>query len=135
MDSNKINFKEKQWSHYRNLDHIYCPALKSLVKFNSDGFYHMINKTNRRKRTARAQHSRLALIPLIKPTIKLAKKINETRIEKKKMLNGQKIITCYALIARVGKDLCPIKVIIRKISNGSYFFHSIMRLNTKKHPD
>lgn len=126
-------FKEKQWAHYQSLNCVYCPALKSTVKFNSDGFYHMINKSNRRRRNAKAQRSRLSLIPLIKPTIRLAKKINETRVEEKKMMNGQKIVICYALVAQVGQNKCPVKVIIRKISNGAYYFHSIMRLNTKKH--
>lgn len=127
-------FKNKQKAHYQSLIEVDCPALRSKVKFNSDGYYHMIFRSSRKRRTVRAQCSRLALIPLIKPTLKEAKGIFRTRVMDQKMLNGQKIVTCYALVAKVGKDKIPVKVIVRKISNGALYFHSIMRMSkNKKH--
>lgn len=130
IDSKKIDCK----AHYQSLIDVYCPVLKCRVKFNADGFYHMIFKTSRKKRTHKEQFARLALIPLIKPVIRNAKKIDETRVEDKIMsANGQKITMYHSLISRVGKRAVPIKVVVRKDGNGAYFFHSVMRLsnNTK----
>jgi hypothetical protein len=125
-------FVEERKMHYNSLTSVYCSPLKACVHFNSDGFYHMIFKTNRRKRKISAQFARLALIPLIKPVIKNAKKIQETRIEKGKKMRGEKIETFHALVEVVGKCNVRVKVVIRKVENGGFFFHSIMRLSRQK---
>jgi hypothetical protein len=121
------DFKDNCKRHYSSLTIVYCPALQSHVNFSSDGFYHMIFSSNRRRRNVSEQYSRLALIPLIKPVLKNAKKIDEARIEENKKLRGEKIETCFALVENVGKRNVRVKVIVRKTGNGKFYFHSVMR--------
>jgi hypothetical protein len=122
--------KKKYRVMYFKLDSVYCPVLKSRVKFNSDGFYHMLFKNSREKRTVNAQYGRLILIPLLKPVLRCAKRIHETRIEEIKVRSIPKVQTCHALIEYVGDDLdAKVKVVVRQIGNGSYYFHSAMKMN------
>jgi hypothetical protein len=82
FDTDKhTEYKTRQKQHYLSLDAVYCPALKSCVNFRADGYYHMLYKTNRQRRTVAEQHSRICLVPLLVPVLKKAKSIKETRVE------------------------------------------------------
>lgn len=125
--------RNKSKTHYFNLSQVYCPALKANVTFNSDGFYHMLFKSNREKRTVAVQHSRLVLVPLLKPVLMKAKTIKETRVIEVKIAGVTKVQTCYALIEYVGNGHdAKVKVVVRKTGSGGYFFHSAMKLGNKK---
>lgn len=128
----KVKIKEslgdKAKRQYQALTPVYSPLLKGTIYFNSDGYYHMVFKSNRERRKAKARDTRFTLIPLIIPTILNAKSIDEVRMTEREM-RGQKIISCFALVANVGdKKRCKVKVVVRKLQGGEYFFHSVMRL-------
>lgn len=122
------DYKKKCYEHYQSLVSIYSPVLKARITFNSDGFYHMIFKSSRRRRKRNDQYNRLALIPLIKPVIQTATRIDEVRIEEEATLKGQKIVSYHALVATVSQKNCRVKVVVRKLENGEYHFHSVMKL-------
>lgn len=131
FDSEKFKESKKKYKEmYFKLDSVYCSVLKAHVKFNSDGFYHMLFKTSREKRTVAGQYNRLILIPLLKPVLHNAKRIHETRIDEVKIRSVKKTRTCYALIEYVGDELdAKVKVVVRQIGTGGYFFHSAMKMN------
>lgn len=123
--------KSKARDRYDKLGEIYCRPLKAHVKFNADGYYHMLFKSNREKRTVTEQHSRLVLIPLIKPVLYKANKIHETRIDTVKIRSVSKTLTCFSFIEYVGENSdVKIKVVVRQTgTSGGYFFHSVMKMN------
>lgn len=137
--SRHAELKQKARQQYNELGGIYCEPLKARVNFNADGYYHMLFKSSREKRTVAQQYSRLVLVPLIKPVLYNAKKIHETRIEEVNIRGVKKVRTCYSLIEYVGENLdVKVKVVVRQTGSGNYYFHSVMKVNkgprNQKHP-
>lgn len=125
-----LELKKLTKERYSKLGEIYCYPLKNHVKFNSDGFYHMLFKSSREKRTVAQQHARLVLVPLIKPVLYNAKRIHETRIDEVYVNGVKKTRTCYSFIEYVGENQdVKVKVVVRKIENGGLYFHSVMKVN------
>jgi len=113
---------------YKTLDPIYCPALQTIIHFNSRGFNHLIFKGNK-KRTDAIIRERLSLLPLATSVLQTSCEITEirTRIE----TNQHKTVqaTYYALEASADNKT-RIRVIIRQIgAKGSCHFFSIFKLN------
>ncbi len=121
-------FIEKWRVKYKNLNPVYCPALKETINFNSEGFNHILYK-NRVRRTVKEIEYRLPLINLICPVIKNSKNASLRVVTK--IIKGREIkVNYYALTAEVGKKKpCTIKVIlIKKGLKGKLSFHSVMKI-------
>ncbi len=119
-------------SYYRALVAVMCPALKDTVSFPSDGFNHLIYKSHRSERDRSSQVMRFKLLAravyLIGTTTTFQEydeTIREFTVKRyKKKIKETKAVQYWGIIAIV--DNRKIKVIVRKIGNGSLHFWSVV---------
>ena len=138
---NKIKFeqlKKQRRSQYKKYIKCCCPALKDIIHFTSDGFYHLRYKVSGRQRTIKEQMYKLGLLPLVIPVIKNAKKIDfykqaNTSIGRKKRKGKivKKDVQYWSLVELVGKQKIKIKVIVRRVGTGKIIFWSVMKYRKK----
>ena len=107
---------------YKGLNPIWCPAIKSMVVFNSRGWKHLRFDGTGKRRDPKDLIMRLKLIPSISSVIENARSIKIYR--RKDVL--------YYLITQ--EDERNIRVVLRKVRNGKTHFYSIFRGNKTKKP-
>ena len=111
---------------------VFCPAIRDYVSFNTKGFNHLRFKTNNTPRNPKEAMYKLGLLPLVRPVIHLATKVDkyERRLSpvggsRKKVL---KEVEYWGLIAVVGKQNIKIRVVLRKLVNSrEIHFWSVMK--------
>ena len=127
-----IKEKNKAYKMYQKIRQVFCPYLKQKVIFNSKGFRHLIYKSGHIKRDEKTQLFRIKLLPLAYRLLQVTTTVQEedfyrSSLEVKehgKRLKRIKKIYYYGFIAII--DGWKIKVIVKKIGNGQYFFWSII---------
>lgn len=139
--TDKTKFKQlknQRQNQYKKYTKCCCPALKNIIHFTSDGFYHLRYKVSGRERTIKEQMYKLGLLPLVIPVIKNAKKIDfykqaNISIGRKKRKGEivKKNIEYWSLVELVGKQKTKIKVIVRRIGTGKIIFWSVMKYRKK----
>lgn len=130
MDDKKIR------DLYKNIDHIWCPALDDHVAFANDGLRHLVRK-NGRRRTKREQARRFSLLPYAKEiiqddTVKITHGENITTHLAKQ--HGTTIlIQSRASFWTLTKDYgdTAITVVIRQIEHKKKHFFSIYDAKSK----
>jgi hypothetical protein len=127
----KKRMREKYQSLYSP---IHCKCLNQKINLNSHGFHHLLYNGSGRARSIRETRSRLVLIPLIIPVLRLA---TESSYEKRTVRKSRKhkdraiVVEMWGLEAEVGRiRKSRIKVIIRRENGGEFYFWSIMRIRT-----
>ena len=122
---------KKRKNDYLSWKPIYCVALGDYVSFNTRGFNHLRFKVDNTPRRSREAIYKMGLLPLVRPVIYQAKKIDKyvCRIapvggSRKKIY---KEIEYWSLISVVGKQEVKIKVILRKVGTGPVHFWSVMK--------
>jgi len=124
--------KDNAFKEYQQIEEVYCPNLKKKVVFNSNGFLHIIYKSKGKKREEPAQLMRLKLLSKAVEIIKATTTIQEYDSFTKEMLVKDHKLRVFKLtkveyfgyIAIISG--WKIKVIIKKIGNGSPFFWSVI---------
>jgi hypothetical protein len=121
-----------QKAFYDDIEPVYCPILKEKVVFNSDGFRHLLYKSNGEPRTTFERMYKLKLLPLVIVTIKNATGVDEERDIKvrvgRKKNSKVRQGKAYSLVALVGrKSPVHVRVILNKFGNGNLTFRSVMK--------
>lgn len=119
---------------YTSTSVIACPYFDSPIALTSDGFNHLLNKSNRQPRNIKEQRLKLRLL---KPALSILGKagtVQEYRstIEKwgepsKDGLSKTKPVEYWGFHDIVGAEVkVLVRVIVRKIGDGKYHFWSVM---------
>ncbi len=124
---------DRRRSDYRTWSPIYCSAVNEQVFFSANGFNHLRFNTDNSPRSPREAMYKLGLLPLVRPVIYAATRVQkyERRFSPvggstKKII---KEIEYWALEAIVGKQNTKIRVILRRIVGSNRIqFWSVMKL-------
>lgn len=115
--------------YYDSLGRVFCPILNCYVHFNSDGYRHLIYKTNRKKRNVKEQQYKLRFIKLIIPVLKHSSQLADWRFA-----DGKSDMQHYAVVYTVGKNPIKVRVIVKRTGDGQFNFHSVMGHENNKKP-
>lgn len=129
-DFNKV--KEKAEEFYSSVTEVLCPYLKEKISFNAMGMEHLNFKDRRKARTQQDQFMRLKLLHLAPKVLKLSSTLQGIceiksfeRIKKHSRIDNIMVnITYCEFIAVI--DEYRVKVIIKRIEKGEWFFWSII---------
>lgn len=129
---NYHKIKNRAYQEYKAIRQVRCPYLKQEVTFNSAGFRHLIYKGGHIKRDPSTQMLRFRLIQKAAALLAITTTIQEedlykSRIDVKKRdrrIKQTKEILYLGFIAII--DGWKIKVIVKKIGGGNYFFWSVI---------
>lgn len=130
------NIKNKVAREYKNIGSIYNPALKSNIRFNSNGFYHLRYDNNRSERNKKVQLNKLRFFNEAVRSIKISTTIQEYRRLDKIIDSKRSIVEWFAfwtIISFVNK--IRIKVIVRRVGgkDGQFHFWSVMPFWSLRH--
>jgi hypothetical protein len=117
---------------YRTWSPVFCPVLREYVFFHSQGFNHLRFKIDNTPRKPQEAMYKLGLLPLVRPVIHNATKVDkyERRLSpvggrRKKIL---KEIEYWGLIEVVGKQNTKVRVVLRRIvGSTTIHFWSVMK--------
>jgi hypothetical protein len=136
MEEEFEKLKEKIELSYKGVGKIICPALKSEVVFNSDGFHHLRYDGHRSERDKRVQRNKFLCFDAAVEILKTTTTIQEYRrsicpIGKKDRsgFRKTKIVEWFSFFAIISFSKCRrVKVVIRRIgeNEGKYHFWSVM---------
>ena len=138
--SNYQKIREDSQSFYSNIGRICCPALNNeYVNFTSEGFNHLIYKSERTERDRSVQIMKFKLLTHAKTIIKISttyqeydESIIEVRKKKKKKVVHESSIVRYWGFVSIIRNF-RVKVIIRQIGNGQKHFWSVIPTWSKAH--
>lgn len=122
---NLSELKRQQKLFYRSIVSIYSPALNENVHFTSDGFHHLVYKSNRKPRTISEQWLKLKCLQYVPRVVKNCKYITDTRIYTNKKTG--KTIIYYELRYKINAKN-RIQVIVERKGNGKLKFKSVMKI-------
>lgn len=111
---------------YDEAPEIYSPYFKDTIRFTAEGFHHLQYDSLGHPRSNKAQIRRYKSFIFAPYILQLAGTIQQQRIYKNK--EGREIIdSCFIALlpSTPGKNI-EVKVIVRKIGNGSLNFCSVM---------
>ncbi|EKE00452.1 MAG: hypothetical protein ACD_22C00018G0002 [uncultured bacterium] len=124
--------KTLSYEEYKKIGEVFCPQLKSNVKFNSYGFWHIVYRSGGKKRDVNAQMMRFKLLPKAVELLGLTTTLQEYDSFTKELPannHGVKthVITRVEYFGYIGIiESWKIKVIVKKIGNGEPFFWSVI---------
>lgn len=130
--SNYEKLREDSQKFYNSIGKVFSPALSCEISFSAEGFNHIIFKGSRSEREKKSQILRFKLLPLAIKLLKLSTTFQEFEESLKefdfksfkKKVRKTKVVKYWGIIAII--DSRKIKVIIRKIGEGSAHFWSII---------
>lgn len=119
---------------YRSVVRAKCPALNAEVNFSSDGFHHLQYNSSRVERSKEVQRIKFLCLKDAIEVIKKTTTIQEYREAIQPVgkvgshgFRSTKVVKYYGFVAITSFDKPRrIKVIIRKVGDGSYQFWSVM---------
>lgn len=126
-----IDFFAERKKEYDSWSPMYCGALRDYIHFTARGFNHLRFKTDNTPRNPKEVKYKIGLLPLVKPVIYLAKRVEyEKRLSpiggtRKKIL---KEMEYWAITEIVGRKNVRLKVVLRRIGKGNIHFWSVMKL-------
>lgn len=127
--------KQKTEEEYKKIGSVNCPALKAVVNFNSEGFYHLRYAHNRSERTRNVQYYKFKFLNQAVEIIKKTTTIQEYRrglcpIGKANHSGFRKTgsVEWFGFFAITSfSNSTRIMVVVRKVGvNGNYHFWSVM---------
>lgn len=127
-----LEIKNITKSHYDKIGKRRSPLFKEFVYFNSEGFNHLVYKSNRTERDKSVQIMKFKLLNKAIKLVELSTTVQEydermiTVVQKmkKKRKNTSKIAKYWGVVAII-KEV-KIKVIIRQVGNGQKHFWSVI---------
>lgn len=131
--SNNYNrFKDLSYDEYRKLGDVFCPNLSVKVKFNSEGFWHIVYISKNKKREINSQLMRFKLLSKAAKLISLTTTLQEYDLFTTELdiddhsIRVKKLVKVeyFGYIAII--DGWKIKTIVKKIGNGQPFYWSVI---------
>jgi|SRR5690606_14443902 len=130
--ANYLLIKNNAYKYYKQIKRVYCPHLKCYVRYNSKGFWHIIYRSEGKKREAQAQLLRFQLVPKTIKLLNLTHTIQEydsitiesTVTDHKSKVKKLVKTQFFGYIAII--DGWKIKVIVKRVGNGNPFFWSVI---------
>lgn len=124
--------KNDAQNYYNSVGRIFSPVFNQEIYFSAEGFNHIVFKNARNEREKSSQILRFKLLSLAVKLVKISttyQEFEETIKEFecksfKKKIRKNKIVKYWGIIAII--DGRKIKVIIRKIGDGNFYFWSIV---------
>ncbi len=142
MEINEFDFeefkrlKEETKAEYEKIGKVYCPALKTDIVFNSDGFHHLRYDNSRSERSKKAQQTKFRFLKNAVEILKKSTTIKEYRRSicavgdpDKRGFRKTKVIEWFGFFAIISfSKRIRINVVIRRIGEeeGKYHFWSVM---------
>lgn len=128
----------KQKVFYKSIVSIFCPLLNETVYFTSEGFHHLTNKSNNKRRKISEQYMKLQCLSHVPEIVKNCTRIIETRSEEHIIKGKKKIVVTHELIDGKKRNY-NIAVVVARIGTGKHKFRSVKRIsdnryNSKKAP-
>ena len=124
------NFIENARTKYKEIvSPVRCKCLQQDIYFNADGFNHLLYNGLGQPRTQAEIKHKTRLIRLIVPVIKTALESSyEKRLVRKsrKKKSPMVIAEFWGMSAQVGKKDISIRVIVKRVGNGQFYFWSVM---------
>jgi len=125
---------QKTKGFYSKIEKVYSPCIKDHIYFNAQGFHHLQYENSGTPRTIAEQIYKLKLFPLVIPTIKKCKVVDEKKIvrihvgrkKKAKIKDAEFWSLVHDGVGKKGK--AKVRVIIRKIGTGNFIYWSVMKL-------
>lgn len=125
-------FKENMKQRYDSLPKkLRCKCLHRDIVINARGFHHLLYDGSGKARTMREAYSRLQLIPLIAPVLRLAddSTYEKTFGRKSRKKDSPSVkIERWGMEAIVGKSKIKVRVVVRRENDGQFFFWSVMKV-------
>ena len=128
--------KNKTKDYYQSVGNVYCPALRSDIIFNSDGFHHLCYDESKKERNKRVQKNKLMCFKDGERILKKSTTIQEYRRsicpvgkKNKSGLRKTSILEWFGFFSIISFSRgIRVKVIVRRIGgkNGQYHFWSVM---------
>ena len=116
---------------YKETKVIHCPIIGANVYFTSKGFHHLLFDGSGRPRTKKERCYRLGLMPLLKPALFSATKVETYTPPAYSAKLGRKV-EYWEIKSIVGKSKTVVTVILRKIGNGNITFYSIWKKQDRR---
>ena len=134
MAKNFKEFLEQRKTEYKTWTPIYCQAVRNYIHFSMRGFNHLRFKINNTPRNPNEAKYKLGLLPLVKPVIHKATKVEQYERRLAPIGGSRRIILkemeYWALTAIVGKKNAKIRVILRRlVKSEEIHFWSVMKLS------
>jgi hypothetical protein len=147
------NFDGERWlrEHHKLLDGsrslyeftraVTCPYFKTEIALTSDGFNHLLHKSNRLPRNITDTHGRFRLLKKSLQVLRSAGTVQEYRCMTEKFgkvakdgFTKTKKVEYWAFhdIVMSGNIKFLMRVIVRKVGDGKYHFWSVMSLGKQK---
>lgn len=130
MDIRKLI--EKQKNNYKSIVSIHCPLLNDTIYFTSEGFHHLISKSNGKRRKISEQYMKLKCFDHVPSIIKKCIRIIETRKEEHIIKGKKKSVVAYELTDEQ-KRRYHIVVIIERVGSGKLKFRSVKRISDSRY--
>ena len=140
MKGNDVDFdefrtlKKQTENEYKKILTVFCPALKSEVIFNTDGFHHLCYDNTRAERGKKVQRAKFIFLNKAVKIIEKTTTIQEFRcgicpVGKKDRsgLRKTKVIKWFAFWGIISVEKrTRIRVVVRQIGDGQFHFWSVM---------
>ena len=127
------DFIKRQRKYYKSIVSVNCPILQGTVFFTSEGFDHLLYKTNREPRKLNERYMKLMCLNNARDVIKKCKVISETREVQRKIKGRRKVIIQHELVHEIKRGV-KIRVVVEKIGSGKLKFRSVMPHNNRSKP-
>lgn len=117
---------------YQSIVSVFCPILNETVYFTSEGFHHLTNKSNNKRRSINEQYLKLKCFDHAVDIVKNSSRIVETRREKHVIKGKEKSVITYELVSNNTNCKC-IAVIVEKIGAGKHKFRSVKKISNHRY--
>ena len=123
--------RQRVESEYDKMGSVYCPALKSMIKFNADGKHHLRYDQYRAERSKKSQYTKFIYFPQAVDIIKKATTIQEYRRGFLKVGKSDKsgfrktsLIEWFAFWGIISfKKGIRIRTVVRRVGGNEGFYH------------
>lgn len=133
MKKNIQKIIEEQRAYYKSIVSVNCPILGETVFFTSEGFNHLLYKSNRQPRKFSERYMKLMCLKHAPEVLKKCTNVSDTRQIKKKIKGKPKLGVRHEMICEIKKGI-EIRVIVEKIGTGKAKFLSVMPHNNRSKP-
>lgn len=116
---------EKQRDYYKSIVSVYSPLLQETVYFTSEGFNHLLFKSNRSPRKLSERYMKLMCLSYTVKVISKCKTASETRQYIRLVRGKKKTATSHELVYEIEEGKM-IRVIVERVGTGKLKFLSVM---------